>query len=241
MSVNLSFDAVENAEQYALYIDAENADLIAWLEANATFVETDRVTIDLTAVSAFNSLKPGVHKFQVQARAENYQNSDLSEAVEYQVGISFSIDGTTYYAEEGSTWATWCADSTLNPDGYKVDEYVYSASDGEVQKDGASLFGTDTIIEGAAYTVATKKLLTFEINDALGSTDYITKEFDYGMTWADYVASSYNTDGWTVSGDHILMSSSFKYWVGDPDDSQRVDTTDTIIDGHKYVILTPPW
>lgn len=115
---------------------------------------TTRVTIDLTAVSAFNELKPGVHKFQVQARAENYQDSDLSEAVEHQVGISFTIDGATYYAETDSTWSTWCADTTLNPDGYKVDEYVYSASGGEVQKDGTSLFGTDTIKDGVAYTVA---------------------------------------------------------------------------------------
>ena len=32
--------------------------------------------------------------------------------------ISFTIDGTTYYAEEGMTWADWCENTTYNTGGF---------------------------------------------------------------------------------------------------------------------------
>lgn len=42
--------------------------------------------------------------------------------------ISFTIDGTTYQAEEGMTWGEW-VESDYNTDGYIVDgTYIFNAT-----------------------------------------------------------------------------------------------------------------
>lgn len=65
--------------------------------------------------------------------------------------INFTIDGTTYQAEEGMTWEQWC-NSSYNTDGYYVREdgvitnnvYFVSTSAGHVSS-------TDTIVSDYSY------------------------------------------------------------------------------------------
>lgn len=131
-----------------------------------------RISVDLKSIDA---IKPGTHSITVKASADGYKDSEFSEAVSYTKGISFSIDGTTYWAYDDSTWAEWCADTSLNTAGFYVDEYVYSADGGEVKKDGTSLFGTDKIADGNAYEISGGVVysVTYEIED---SDIYVTSD-----------------------------------------------------------------
>lgn len=70
--------------------DVTNADLIAWLEANAVQVKTS-VTFDLSTLD----LPDGTHSITVKARGTGYISSPASEAVEYGgVKIVSWADGT---------------------------------------------------------------------------------------------------------------------------------------------------
>ena len=71
--------------------------------------------------------------------------------------ISFTIDGTSYQAEDGMTWAQW-VDSSYNTDGFTVDvvdntirnraTYLYTSSNMQF------VYSSNTVISGGAYTFA---------------------------------------------------------------------------------------
>lgn len=67
--------------------------------------------------------------------------------------ISFTIDGTTYQAEEGMTWAEWC-ESEYNTNNYKHDSYyVYlSAPEASVALNGSYVNPSSEIIANAVYS-----------------------------------------------------------------------------------------
>ena len=70
--------------------------------------------------------------------------------------ISFTIEGASYQAEEGMTWAEWC-ESDYNTDGYSsTDRYIYT-SDGfwTVTSGSGFVGGTDLIESGGAYSLST--------------------------------------------------------------------------------------
>lgn len=65
--------------------------------------------------------------------------------------ISFTIEGTSYQAEEGMTWGEWVA-SDYNTSTYALDgSIVYNGHGSWVQLNGQSCSGTDFIIDGATY------------------------------------------------------------------------------------------
>lgn len=69
--------------------------------------------------------------------------------------ISFSINGTTYQAEDGMTWAQWC-DSAYNTDGcYIANGGVYRANaiDSHLRSYSTNdnVLSTDTIVENGHY------------------------------------------------------------------------------------------
>lgn len=68
--------------------------------------------------------------------------------------ISFSIDGTTYQAEDGMTWAEWL-NSEYNIDGYKYNEEYTTISSSlgmEILKTDGSLINlNEEIVQGATY------------------------------------------------------------------------------------------
>lgn len=71
--------------------------------------------------------------------------------------ISFTIDGTSYQAEEGMTWAQWI-DSDYNTGGFAVgvgensirngQKYLYTSSNMQL------VASSDTVISGGVYTFA---------------------------------------------------------------------------------------
>lgn len=96
--------------------DVANADLISWLEANATFVEdTKRISIDLTTLSGYEALAAGTYNIAVKAKADGYQDSDLSETVEYTKEADLGV--TVLYNDQPVNAVTY--------DGQTVNKIVY--------------------------------------------------------------------------------------------------------------------
>lgn len=129
--------------------DSEDPDLIVWLTNNATLQEPIPVTtFDLSTLG----LSAGTHAIQVKARATDYGDSIFSNSVSYVVQstlISFSIEGTTYQAEEGMTWAE-LVDSEYNIYGYSVENgHIYNGHDGYV----AGVSSNDQIVPNQTYSI----------------------------------------------------------------------------------------
>ena len=92
---------------------------------------TPRISIDLTTLSGWESLSDGDHTITIVAKADGYRDSEPSEGVTVtkEAGvtlITFTIDGTSYQAEEGMTWGEW-VDSSYNTDGFAVFTNMYIA------------------------------------------------------------------------------------------------------------------
>ena len=67
--------------------------------------------------------------------------------------ITFTIDGTTYFAESGSTWQEWVV-SDFNTGGYVIDSTdntVWYGTTCAVLYQGDPIAATDTITDGTAY------------------------------------------------------------------------------------------
>ena len=107
--------------------------LLTWLQENATKQEATRISIDLTTLSGWSSLSSGTHNITIVAKADGYRDSEPSEGVTVTKQsattptlISFTIDGTSYQAEEGMTWGEW-VESSYNTDGFAVFTNKYIA------------------------------------------------------------------------------------------------------------------
>lgn len=66
----------------------------------------------------------GVYKYT--GTTGTYENGALYVLEEETAQPSFTIDGTTYYFEEGMTWAQWC-ESEYNTDGFYIDSTLVRA------------------------------------------------------------------------------------------------------------------
>jgi len=106
--------------------------------------------------------------------------------------ISFTIGDTLYRAIEGMTWAEW-VDSRFNTGMWYIGSETY------IERQEGTISGvatTDVIMPNNAYTISVGKTISFTIGDTL----YRAIE---GMTWAEWVKSGYNVDGWYVSGEYV--------------------------------------
>jgi hypothetical protein len=72
--------------------------------------------------------------------------------------ISFTIDGVSYEAVDGMTWAEWGADEVYTKGDYHVrgDYYVYKSTTGQIVTDkadgsGVNVKRTESIIAGYSY------------------------------------------------------------------------------------------
>ena len=64
-------------------VDATNATLISWLEANATLqTTTNQKQVDLTTLPGWASLSTGSHNITIVAKADGYRDSQQSAGVE---------------------------------------------------------------------------------------------------------------------------------------------------------------
>ena len=87
------------------------------------------------------------------------------------------------------------------------------------------------------YKVAS--LISFSMADA-NNVSYIagTYQAEEGMTWGQWVNSSYNTGGFIKSGDDIYKPSGRLGFVYDNVAMANVKVTDTIVSSRVYVLTT---
>ena len=107
--------------------DVANSDLISWLSEygelqteEPDIPEEPTPTATITYDGATVTLKEGqtvTFRFAEKVfKSDIVIRNNVKESL-----ISFTIDGTTYYAEAGMTWGEWVADTSLNTDGYFID------------------------------------------------------------------------------------------------------------------------
>lgn len=119
-----------------------------------------RKSVDLTTLAGWSALSDGEHTVQIVAKGTGYRDSAKSTSVTVTKGgatlISFTIDGTSYQAEEGMTWAQW-VDSSYNTATPKY--YINSFGD---------------VVRGAGGGGGSRVTTDSGLNNSVSSTDIIT-------------------------------------------------------------------
>ena len=146
---------------------------------------------------------------------------------------TFKINGISYQMENRMTWYAWTR-SEYNTDGFACaneNDYVYEAesSNKVTDADGNDVLGTTYIVEGGAYLIKEAvSLISFTID----GTSYQAEE---GMTWAEWVASKYNTNGVKIDSlGNVLTSSGLRIATAQYSGAQR--STDIIVANKAYII-----
>lgn len=135
--------------------------------------------------------------------------------------------------DENALYLTPNADGTLtiaNVEGLqealnaKAPSYIYGTAD--------LVAGTSTLETGRLYFV-------YEDGTSDGGGSSVAIEFviegvwytaTEGMTWEEWINSSYNTGSYVVDGDYVTCDTGFVL----TDSGDYVSPTDTIINNHKY-------
>ena len=130
--------------------DATNANLISWLEANATQVIPEPT---VTKIGNLSIMKKMFGSLPIVKEVLNgttiYENGGSTPAL-----ISFTISSNSYQAEEGMTWTQWC-ESDYNTDGFFDDGYTIVAPTYvyAVAYNNATISSSATIVDDRAYTL----------------------------------------------------------------------------------------
>lgn len=97
----------------------------------------------------------GVYKYT--GTTGTYENGALYVLEEEASLISFTIDGTSYQAEEGMTWGEW-VESEYNTDGFIIFNSIYVGNDSYVIEVDTEDYAVveEYIIEGYAYNLASR-------------------------------------------------------------------------------------
>jgi hypothetical protein len=97
----------------------------------------------------------GVYKYMGET-TDTYENGALYVLEEETENlISFTIDGTSYQAEKGMTWAEWC-DSSYNTGGFSYlgDRRVLASNGWYLMADGSLVYSSYVIVSDYAYMTA---------------------------------------------------------------------------------------
>ena len=115
-----------------------------------------RKSVDLATLAGWTSLSDGNYNITIVAKADGYRDSAKSTSVTVTKGgatlINFTIDGTSYQAEDGMTWSQW-VNSSYNTGGFYIRDlttYVYFPNGSYVSTEG---FAGDTV--GKSETIIT--------------------------------------------------------------------------------------
>ncbi len=211
MATYIKGDAVANATSYELY---EKVGTSYNLKATASEINFNLDNLNFEA---------GDHVLVVKAKADGYEDSDYSNEVTYTVAepITGNLlttssdeilqDSSGNYLEFTPQLAT---PQNVTADGTTVSwDEVENATSYAVLADGSEI-GT---VEAAA------NLISFNIE----GTSYQAEE---GMTWEQWVNSSYNTGRYYVRQDGVITNNI--YFVSTP--AGHVSSTDTIISDYSY-------
>lgn len=150
------------------------------------------------------------------------------------------ISGKQYTYQKGTTWGEWVNSSYDTLGLYEDNGGIYGANV-KLTYNGNLVKSTDYILSGGVYklepleSVATT--IDFKVTFNGGKDNGTTKTYkaDYGMTWAQWVASSYNVDGFsTYSISNTIKDKSGRFIYKNSIGTDLVFTNDVIIEGYNY-------
>lgn len=140
--VNMFYGCTKLNYIKAMFTTAPSFGASSWVSGVAstgTFVKNAAATWDVTGVNGIPS-----------GWTVKLYDPDTDKYV-----IKFTIDGTSYKAEEGATWVDWVA-STYNTAGFTVSgTSILSSDGGTVVLSDVAVISTDAITSGGVYTIQT--------------------------------------------------------------------------------------
>ena len=191
---------------------------------------------------------------ELEIEIENYQ-------VDYEVtstGILFSYAGSTsdwIYEGTGTFLGFSTTQGATTPDenlavgdqyGFAVGNEYYLYVVEATQTTGKMYLGTSTISKMYIGQAEVSKVylgqdLVYEKQASLPtfsgknrySNIYGPYQFEQGMTFAQWVASAYNTDGWVVASGGRIVLGGFQYFMRE--DTSYVSSSD-LVEAKEYVV-----
>ena len=162
--------------------------------------------------------------------------------------ITFTIGDDTLQAEKGMTWSQWLIDHKDNIGFDQNGEYITITTGAHIlylcMEDGTLVKPSDVILEGGVYYFSTLRpdpdtgeddnpdLITFTV----GQT---TLQAESGMTWEEWLNSTYNYGDFNINYNYICIGSYSEYAVF-TSEGKVVLKNDKIIDGAKYYCSQTP-
>lgn len=162
--------------------------LLTWLQANGTKQSTSQVSIDLTSLSGYESLAAGTYALAVRAKAQGYQDSDLSSTVSFTKLAAPVITAS-------DTSVNW--EAVANAESYDV--YV----DGELYENttGGASFVQIPITKDTANG--------YSVLQNMDKTKIYTIRYCYNTSTNAFAifSISWNGSSWVASGDTLIFYS----------------------------------
>lgn len=145
--------------------------------------------------------------------------------------ISFTIDGKEFYAIQGMTWEEFVSNGDFNPgEFFTYNNTIVTSDYSTVQYNGVNVTPTDIIQANTNYTLASPATL---ISFTIGGTSY---QAESGMTWAQWVDSSYNTGSFMNVGTWIGNQNGQSVVIMNGKIKKNVKPSDTIQESTAYFL-----
>lgn len=179
-------------------------------------------TITVTAGASAKTYTPDAGYYYSSVTVNKADTSDLS-TLRIPYGIYFKSFPKTEYAigdwlsVKGGVLCVQYTDGTTED----VSLNYSMVSDFETTKTGKYMLTVSYSLDGRIYR--TTYQYTVSDGPVSFSIDYVTYYADEGMTWEEWCASSYNTDGWTISNSNITKDGTTFVTF-----NEKVNATDTI-------------
>ena len=118
---------------------------------SASFSGTPYIYVPYSLVESYQTATNWAYFSSYFSAIDGSDSGDTSDSGDNVNLITFTIEGTSYQAEDGMTWAEWC-ESEHNTGGYYIDEDNYVVCDYKfVGFDLRAIDGDDVIIGGKSY------------------------------------------------------------------------------------------
>ena len=179
-------------------VDATNATLISWLEANATLqTTTNQKQVDLTTLPGWASLSTGSHNITIVAKAAGYIDSEKSAGVEVTKGASQKT-------LEESTWAEIAqvsANKSWNAMGWQVGDSKTITLNGTVGTLALNNYQCKVYIIGFDHNAGKEgQGISFGMLEGIDGKQLCLVDQYYGTITPEVMAFSMNTTGTNAGG-----------------------------------------
>lgn len=217
---------------------------------------------DLSTSSKWSALSDGEHTVQIVAKGTGYRDSAKSTSVTVMKGGSTGETWVLNYQIEPGSQSYNFTGISFTSNNQNFDRIYYNRQSFDIGTLSYFLNGTekqvysfndysDIWLDGEEYRTitfdgpvtdasllawlqanATKQGGATLINFTINGTSY---QAEQGMTWQQWVDSSYNTGGFTVLGTAIRNGTDYLYTSSN---MQLVYTSDTVISGGAYTFAS---